>query len=482
MDKKTGVHFYLNIQNLDSIIKAEETKDEELKRTLHRLQTYFVGLTTLVKNKGAKIEKYTAGRAHIVFEINNGEKFEENILETISSCFIYVNKIFNNVDKYSQYTKFSVHAGVDYGDYYDYKIEDDKITSIGSVANISAKIQSYAPKNYIYATKKFIDKLNSSASNKFMRLEESEYEELYRKVRVKNIYGIKYLDIFENKKNDELFNALEEIKNTVEDEANKMTLKDIEFEKVVKKLSFDNLSLRGKNKILVDAAIICADIRGFTKLFAVNDSNLDSLKDVMREIYSIMGSVVEDFNGTLVQYQGDRLVAIYHDYDTEKEYIIRALEATLTLKNKVIELSDNEHIKKKLNNKEISIGIGCSIGKVIATRLGRYASKDNIILGEAYNYANKSEDKYAEKKQIVIYKTLKEKIELIANNEDNDNVEYEVFKDSFTSINTTGYYIIDITLDEYTDNVQTSKNNKLKIEQLVNEKFNSREAVRPWGK
>ena len=395
---------------------------------------------------------------------------------------IYVNKIFNNLGKYSKYTNFSVHAGVDYGDYYDYEIEDEKITSIGSVANISAKIQSYAPKNSIYATKKFIDKLNCSTRNKFIRLGESEYKELYSKVKVKNIYQIKYLDIFDDKKNDELFNDLEEIKNTVEEETKKINLKDIKFEEVEKKLSFDNLSLKGKNKKIVDAAILCADIRGFTKLFTVSDSNLDDLKDVMKKIYSIMGSVVEEFNGTLVQYQGDRLVAIYHDYDTEKEYIIRTLEAALTLKNKVIELSDNEDIKKKLNNKEISIGIGCSIGKVIATRLGRYASKDNIILGEAYNYANKSEDEYAEKKQIVIYKTLKEKIELIANSEDNDNVEYEVFKDSFTSINTTGYYITDITLDEYTDNVQKSKNNKLKIEQLVNEKFNSREAVRPWGK
>lgn len=482
MDKKTGVHFYLNIKNLDNIIKDEENKDEDLKRTLHRLQTYFVGLTKLIKDKGAKIEKYTAGRAHVVFEVNNDDKLEESILETICSCFIYVNKVFNNLDKYSQYTKFSVHAGVDYGDYYDYEIEDTEITSIGSVANISAKIQSYAPKNYIYATKKFIDKLNNPISDKFVRLDDYEYKELYSKVKIKNIYEIKYLDIFDDDRNNELFNDLEDIKNIVKDETKKINLKDIKFEEVTKKISFDNLSLRGKNKSIVEAAIICADIRGFTKLFTVSDSNLDDLKDVMEKIYSIMGLVVEDFNGTLVQYQGDRLVAIYHDYDSEKEYIIRTIEAAITLKDKIIELSNNTDIKKKLNNKEISIGIGCSIGKVIATRLGRYGSKDNMILGEAYNYANKSEDEYANKKEIVIYKTLKEKIELIADSEDNENVKYEVLKDSFNSISTTGYYVTDITLDEYNNKVQESEDNKLKIEQLVNNKFNSREGVRPWGK
>ncbi|MCJ8343693.1 MAG: adenylate/guanylate cyclase domain-containing protein [Cetobacterium sp.] len=482
MDKKTGVHFYLNIKNLDKVIKDEENKDEDLKRTLHRLQTYFVGLTNLVKDKGAKIEKYTAGRAHIVFELNNDDKLNEDILETICSCFIYANEIFNNLSKYSQYAKFSINAGVDFGDYYDYEIEDDKITSIGSVANISAKIQSYAKKNYLYATKKFIEKLDNSISDKFIRLDDIEYSELYDKVKIKNIYEIKYLDIFDEDKNESLLNNLEYIKDKVEDETKKINLKDIKFEDVVKKLSFDNLSLRGTNKRISDVAILCADIRGFTKLFTVSDSNLDDLKDVMKEIYSIMGSVVESFNGTLVQYQGDRLVSIYHDYDIEKDYIIRALESALTLKDKIIELSTNEDVKKKLNDKEISIGIGCSIGKVIATRLGMYGSKDNIVLGESYNYANKSEDEYANKKEIVIYKTLKEKLKSIADDEDNENIKYEVLNDNFDSIKTTGYYVTDITLKEYNNKLQELKNQKLKIDQLVEKNFNSREAVRPWGK
>lgn len=482
MDKKMGVHFYISVKNLDEIIKKEESIDDDLKRTLHRLQTYFVGLTKLISDSGAKVEKYTAGRAHIVFEINNDDKVDDSIVETICSSFIYVNEIFNSLGKYSQYPKFSVHAGVDYGEYYDYEIEEREITSIGSVANISAKIQSYASKNYLYATKKFIEKLDDSISDKFVRLDDTEYKDLYDRVKIKNIYEVKYSDVFDNDKNQELLNNLKDVKEKVEDETKKINLKDIKFEDVVKKLSFDNLSLRGKNKKILDTAIICADIRGFTKLFTVSDSNLDDLKEVMQEIYSIMGSVVEEFNGTLVQYQGDRLVAIYHDYDSEKDYIIRVLEAALTLKDKIIELSNDNEIKKKLNNKDISIGIGCSIGKVIATRLGRYGSKDNMILGEAYKYANKSEDEYADKKEVVIYKTLKEKIELIADDEYNENVRYEVLKESFNSISTTGYYVTNITLADYKNRIQEVQNNKLEIENAVNRQYNSKQEVRPWGR
>lgn len=481
MDKKTGVHFYISVKNLDEIIKKEESIDDDLKRTLHRLQTYFVGLTKLISDSGAKVEKYTAGRAHIVFEINKDDKVDDSIVETICSCFIYVNEIFNSLSKYSQYNKFSVHAGVDYGDYYDYEIEEE-ITSIGSVANISAKIQSYAAKNYLYATKKFIEKLDNSISDKFSRLDNTEYKDLYDKVKIKNIYEVKYSDIFDNDKNEELLKKLEDVKEKVEDESKKINLKDIKFEDVVKKISFDNLSLRGKNKRISDAAIICADIRGFTKLFTVSDSNLDDLKEVMQEIYSIMGSVVDEFNGTLIQYQGDRLVAIYHDYDSEKDYIIRVLEAALTLKDKIIELAKDEEIKKKLNNKEISIGIGCSIGKVIATRLGRYGSKDNMILGEAYKYANKSEDEYADKKEVVIYKTLKEKIESIADDNDNENIKYEVLKENFSSISTTGYYVTNITLVDYENRIQEVEKSKLEIENAVNRQFNAKQEVRPWGR
>lgn len=482
MLKKTGVHLYFNIKNLENIIKEEENKDEDLKRTLHMLQTYFVGLTKLVKDKGGQIEKYTSGRAHIVFEVLEGENIQDTVVEAMCACFIYVNDIFNKLSKYSQYTNFVVHAGVDYGEYYDYEIEDDKITSIGSVANVSAKIQSYATKNNIYATKKFIEKLDDEFAQKFNRLDDTENSELYTKVKIKNIYEIQYLDIFEEEKNIEILNSLKNVRSRVEEETRDINLKDITFEDVTKKLSFENLSLKGKNKRIDNGAIICADIRGFTKLFTVSGSNLDDLKDIMSEIYSIMGEAVDDYNGTLIQYQGDRLVAIYHNYDTESDCIVRIIEAALTLKKKIIDLANKEEIKEKINNKEISIGIGCSIGKVIATRLGMNRNKDNIILGQAYKYSNKAEDVYAEKNQIVISKTLKEELDLIANDENNENVKYEVLQDMFNAISTTGYYLTELTLEEYENKINERLDEKKAIEQAMSQQFNSRGGVRPFGK
>lgn len=483
MERKTGVHFYINIKNLDEIIREEESNDEELKRTLHRLQTYFTGITKLIKDSNiSRVEKYTSGRAHIVFELDeNEEKISGEILETVCACYIYVNNIFNELGKYSQYTKFKVHGGIDYGDYYDYEINETDITSIGSVANLSAKIQSYASKNHLYASKKFIDKLDEEIKEKFILLSREDNEELYGKIKSNEIYDALYSNIFTDSKLDEIEKSLNEVKEKVIEESRKINLKDITFEGVSKRLSFENLSLISKNKKIEECIVICADIRGFTKLFNLSDSNLDALKDVMEEIYSLMGEVVNDFNGTLVQYQGDRLVAIYHDYEDNEDYVIRGLEAALTLKDNIIELSNDSNIKEKLNNRKISIGIGCSIGQTIATRLGLKGNKDNIILGESFKYADKAEDRYAEKKEVVIYKSLREKIELISKDEENENSKYDVLNDIFKSIKTTGYYKTDITLDYYVSKVKEREEEKEKINKMRATQLNNSKGVRPWS-
>src|SRR5699024_1779623 len=118
-------------------------------------RTYFVGHTKLVKMYGAIIEKYTGGKSHIIVESDGDSQVDYiNVLELVTASFIYNNKIFNNLSKYSKYPKFNVNAGMDVGEYSDYYIDDDinpiEYTSIGGVANNSAKIQSHAPMNYIY--------------------------------------------------------------------------------------------------------------------------------------------------------------------------------------------------------------------------------------------------------------------------------------------------------------------------------------------
>lgn len=481
MDKTKGVHLYVNIKNLMDIIRQEEEKDDDLKRTLHRLQTYFIGHSKLIKQYGAKVEKYTGGRSHIVFELNDdSDTTYETILKTVAACFIFNNKIFNNLSKYASYPNFSLHAGIDYGEYFDYYIDDNinavEYTTIGGVANNSAKIQSYAPKDYIYITQKFMDELSSDIKEKFIELTEEEKEDFSEKIRSKRFYKAHYKDIFDEDSMKEIEEELDDVKKRVEDESKSLNLNDITFESCTKQLSFDGLSLKGKNKRIEEGGVVCADIRGFTRLFYINDQNLDDLKEVMEEIYDVMGSVINDTEGTKVQYQGDRIVAVYNDFSGGEDAIIRMLKAAFTLNSKIQELNEDADVQEKLNNKKISIGIGCSLGKIIATRLGLNGNKHKMLLSESYKRANKCEDEYAESSEVVIWKHLKEAID--SKVDETEDPKYLALQEIFTTISTTGYYKSTATIEEYEEKVTQ----KEELANKVSEVFNANVLKSPTGR
>lgn len=41
MQKKTGVHFYINIANFDDVAEKEEAATQEVKHSIHELDTFF---------------------------------------------------------------------------------------------------------------------------------------------------------------------------------------------------------------------------------------------------------------------------------------------------------------------------------------------------------------------------------------------------------------------------------------------------------
>ena len=46
MQKKTGVHFYINIANFDDVAEKEEAATQEVKHSIHELDTFFSSVTS----------------------------------------------------------------------------------------------------------------------------------------------------------------------------------------------------------------------------------------------------------------------------------------------------------------------------------------------------------------------------------------------------------------------------------------------------
>ncbi|SHK18777.1 adenylate/guanylate cyclase domain-containing protein [Desulforamulus aeronauticus] len=433
------------------------------------------------------------GRAHVLIPANEEIDLAEQMrmaLRIMVTCFIYNNDIFNLITKYTQYgyPDFNVHAGMDYGEYIEYEIDDtvneSEFTSIGAVANNAAKIQSFSPCNYVYILDRYYNELPPDLRESFSELTNDEVEELKPKLKSSKVYKAKYNHILTEKEFEEISKDLEDIKTAVNEEANKLDISEMSFEEVNTKLDFSRLSRKVNKK--TTAGVLCADIRGFTKLFNKSDSNLEDLSYIMQQIYDTMGETVNEQFGTKVQYQGDRVVAVFNDFKGSEDYRLRLLKTGMKLNEAIQGLNDNPDISEKLSNHKLRIGIGCSIGQIIATRLGMRSYKDNIILSEAADSADICEERYAENNKIVIGKQFYDEIK---SEDGNKNLEYQILRDNFTAISTTGYYECSLTFSEFLKKVEEKQlekaskiaKNSLSLGVLTNSAGESaRVGVRPW--
>lgn len=79
MIRKEGMHFYINIPNLDQVVIDEETKTGKVNHSLHALDTFF----SMIESFGKKhfpqsfvVEKITGSRLHMYVTDSLNEAFE----------------------------------------------------------------------------------------------------------------------------------------------------------------------------------------------------------------------------------------------------------------------------------------------------------------------------------------------------------------------------------------------------------------------
>lgn len=486
MEKTNGLHLYVDVLNMEEIIRGEEEANDELKRSIHRLHTYYTGLTKAVKHFGGDIEKFTVGRAHIFIEQleeEDDETFYMRVLDLVVACFSYCYDVFNEIGKYSQYTKFKLRAGLDCGEFYKYEITAmDEFTTIGGVANIAAKLTGYAGNKKIYLTYDARQKLPKEERDKFGLLDSDELAEIQARLKGNPvIYSAEYTSL---SKSDKVIKLMETLEEECDEVANQINLSEMKFEDSRSKIDFGRLS-RTKNK-QIEAGIFYADIRGFTKLFNVSGNNLDNLSVVLEKIYEEMNEATNGQDGVRVQFQGDRIVAVFNTFNGEEKFdVVRMFEAALILKDKIAEV--NTLYNGYLGGKEVKIGIGLCHGEYYATRLGRRNYMDNIVLGSTANKGSIAEDRYADDGEIAVAKGFKERIYSLKD----DSLECQVIADCLSAINSTGYYKTSIDYQDYLAKIEEQKqeNEKAKLLSIGILKATGTEAlygkernIRPYGK
>ena len=392
MKRRKGIHFYINIRNFNNIILDEEAMTGNVTHSLHALDTFFSSIENYGKKEYPEVfmvEKITGSRLHMYVLDDLVPAFQ--VVKEVTAYAYKLSKCINNdIGKKKKKKNFYLQVGVAYGKFYEFELvaEDNysEMTTIGYVANFAAKLQALVSTAYIAISEDIYKILENDEKEKYKRVDDDtikKYEQTcYYTCLLSQLTGSVHVN--------------ESYINWAIEYANSLNLQDIEFSNVKKLLNFDVLSKKKCKKI--QGIPVFADVRGFTKQFAEDDSNLEEMAAKTRKILNSMYDVSTKHGGVHVQFQGDRELSLYHNVPSDysgDEYF----PGTKCFKEAVLASMRMIDVVKPYS---VHIGVGNHFGTLFATKLGAREQKDNILLGDTVITADSMEDKCAGEDQIAI--------------------------------------------------------------------------------
>lgn len=386
-----GIHFYININNLNGIIKKDEKMHDDLRRVFHAIQTFIATIEKFAIELNIEVEKFTSSRLHFYLPCNENDYETKAIsmleLVVFSRCLA---THMSTIGKYQSLANFTIGAGADLGLFTTFEFADpdseiEEMTTIGSPANRAAKLQSLCEDGKILVSKEIYDILPKSLHSIF-----------YGDGRTSALLAVKYTELTAYKA------TINEIKpylsekyciretrclNFASEIANKTNFSEINFSEAKAQIDFSFLSL-ANSKYSDDSVVLFSDIRGFTN--KVDNGNLSDIKQLTQTVLSGMNKAVRKHQGSHVQFQGDRESAIFNRYNDEThDFAFRAILSAMKMLDMVDEINSLRPTDK------LNIGIGCAFGNIFGTRVGLRGRKFNVIMGQTVKAADTAEDEVA---------------------------------------------------------------------------------------
>jgi PAS domain S-box-containing protein len=132
-------------------------------------------------------------------------------------------------------------------------------------------------------------------------------------------------------------------------------------------------------------ALFC-DMRGFTSLSENLDP--DTVVKMLNTYYTIMVEVINSYKGTVVQFVGDEIFAVFGAPLPIEDCVESALRCALAMVERL------KNINAKIANvigQDINVGIGLNFGPVIACNLGSEERISYAVTGDTVNTAKRIE-------------------------------------------------------------------------------------------
>ena len=390
MKRSEGMHFYINIPNFNAVVIDEEAKTGKVNHSIHALDTFFSMIESFGKSHfdSFVVEKITGSRLHMYVIDSINDAFSV-VAEVSQYAYRLSSFMSEEIGKYKSLKQFSVQVGACFGRFFDFEFtygDMSEETTIGYTANFAAKLQGIAAPSNIAISANIYEGLNVEHQKQFTKLKDpklDKYEQKYYAAAPisKLITRIDFQPDLEASKQY----------------ANNVNLTDIHFPEVRQTVNFANISRKYCRKI--EGIPFFADVRGFTTQFEKDDSNLEEMAKTTSDILTTMFRAVTKQHGVHIQFQGDREMALFHNYPGY-DCVIDAVQTGLRLIDEVKQYS-------------VSIGIGESLGTLFAAKIGARGEKDNILLGTTVTEADKFEDECAGENQLVVSADIFGKIKAV---------------------------------------------------------------------
>lgn len=181
----------------------------------------------------------------------------------------------------------------------------------------------------------------------------------------------------------------ESSRERVEADKKAVPLKEIEYSGAKELIDIDSLSVRNNKRIA--AASVFADVSGFTKYIeaATTPAAKRGALRVFHAIRREMSCVIrDDYPGVRVQYQGDRVQAVYHmppdDVETAAHDAVTAgaaIQSSLAVIQELLPEAAG-----------LSMAVGVDHGTGLVTKLGTRGQRDRICMGESVDGAAECEE------------------------------------------------------------------------------------------
>jgi class 3 adenylate cyclase/tetratricopeptide (TPR) repeat protein len=151
---------------------------------------------------------------------------------------------------------------------------------------------------------------------------------------------------------------------------------------ISEKILSTRASMEGERK---QVTVLFADVAGFTSLSEKLDP--EEVRDLIQPVINIMAEEVHAYEGTVAQFTGDGLMALFGAPLAHEDAPQRAIYSAVAMQRRLGEYGE------KLSSKSIDLQlrIGINTGLVIVGRIGDDLSMEYTALGDTVNLASRME-------------------------------------------------------------------------------------------